>query len=106
MSKTVEVTLRDGETRRIEAEDGNTLMETLRANGVDEVLALCGGCCSCATCHVILSDQALAALPPISDDEDDLLDSSEHRTANSRLSCQIAIRDLPEVTELRIAPED
>ena len=106
MSKTVEVTLRDGATRQIEAEDGATLMETLRANGVDEVLALCGGCCSCATCHVILSDEALAALPPISDDEDDLLDSSDHRTANSRLSCQIAVRDLPEMFELRIAPED
>ena len=106
MSKTVEVTLRDGGTRRIEAEDGNTLMETLRANGVDEVLALCGGCCSCATCHVILSDEAHAALPPISDDEDDLLDSSDHRTANSRLSCQIAVKDLPEMSELRIAPED
>ena len=106
MSKTVEVTLRDGATRQIEAEDGATLMETLRANGVDEVLALCGGCCSCATCHVILSDEALAALPPISDDEDDLLDSSDHRTANSRLSCQIAVKDLLEMSELRIAPED
>jgi 2Fe-2S ferredoxin len=106
VSKTVEVTLRDGETRQIKAEDGATLMETLRANGVDEVLALCGGCCSCATCHVILSDEALAALPSISDDEDDLLDSSDHRTANSRLSCQIAVKDLPEMSQLRIAPED
>ncbi|WP_126173801.1 2Fe-2S iron-sulfur cluster-binding protein [Altericroceibacterium xinjiangense] len=106
MSKTIEVTLRDGETMRIEADDGLTLMEALRDNGVDELLALCGGCCSCATCHVILPDTVFAELSPPSDDEDDLLDSSEHRTATSRLSCQVSVADLPTPCRLTIAPED
>jgi len=106
VSKVIDVTLRDGETRRIEAEDDLTLMEALRDNGVDELLALCGGCCSCATCHVILPGALFAALPPPSDYEDDLLDSSEHRTPTSRLSCQVSVADLPDTSELSIAPED
>jgi 2Fe-2S ferredoxin len=104
--KTIEVTLRTGSKRQIEADEGLTLMEALRDNGIDEVLALCGGCCSCATCHVILPDEVFAALPAISDDEDDLLDSSVHRTATSRLSCQVSVADLPTNCSVSVAPED
>ena len=43
---------REGEESTIEVEDGLTVMEAIRDNGFDELLALCGGCCSCATCHV------------------------------------------------------
>lgn len=43
---------RAGEERTVEAAAGLTVMEALRDNGFDELLALCGGCCSCATCHV------------------------------------------------------
>ena len=46
------VTTREGETREVEAAAGLTVMEAIRDNGFDELLALCGGCCSCATCHV------------------------------------------------------
>ena len=104
--RTVEVQLRDGSRREIEAEEGLSLMEALRNGGVDEVQALCGGCCSCATCHVIVDEQSFAELPAMSDDEDDLLDSSSHREATSRLSCQIEVTDLAGGTRIRIAPED
>lgn len=104
--KTIEVTLRSGNKRAIETEGDLTLMEALRDNGVDEVLALCGGCCSCATCHVILPEEVFAALPTLSDDEDDLLDSSDHRTVTSRLSCQVSVADLPAKCSVSIAPED
>ena len=46
------VTTREGETSEIDVSDGLTVMEAIRDNGFDELLALCGGCCSCATCHV------------------------------------------------------
>ena len=104
--RTVEVQLRDGSRRAIEAEEGLSLMEALRNGGVDEVLALCGGCCSCATCHVIVDEENFAELPAMSDDEDDLLDSSSYREATSRLSCQIEVADLAAGTHIRIAPED
>ena len=46
------VTDRQGTERAVEADEGLTVMEAIRDNGFDELLALCGGCCSCATCHV------------------------------------------------------
>jgi len=100
------VTNREGETSEIEVEDGLTVMEAVRDNGFDELLALCGGCCSCATCHVFIDDNAGATLPEMSEDEDDLLESSDHRKENSRLSCQIPLT--PELSGLKvtIAPED
>ncbi|MXP40707.1 2Fe-2S iron-sulfur cluster binding domain-containing protein [Altererythrobacter soli] len=104
--KTIDVTLRSGGKREIEVDENLTLMEALRDNGVDEVLALCGGCCSCATCHVILPENVFAALPAMSDDEDDLLDSSDHRTETSRLSCQVSVADLPATCSVSVAPED
>ena len=81
-------------------------METIRASGVDELLALCGGCCSCATCHVYVDPDFATRLSPTSDDETDLLDSSEHRAAASRLSCQIPMSAALDGLTVRIAPED
>jgi 2Fe-2S ferredoxin len=103
---TLTVTSRKGEERSIEAEGGLTVMEIIRDNGFDELLALCGGCCSCATCHVYVDDAFVAKPPEISPDENDLLDSSEHRTARSRLSCQIAFDEALDGLKVTIAPED
>jgi 2Fe-2S ferredoxin len=100
------VTTREGETREVQAEAGLSVMEAIRENGFDELLALCGGCCSCATCHVHVADEWLQMLPPRSDDEDDLLDSSDHRNERSRLACQIAFGDALDGLRVTIAPED
>jgi len=99
------VTNREGETSEIEVEDGLTVMEAIRDNGYDELLALCGGCCSCATCHVVIEDPN-AALPEMSEDEDDLLESSDHRKEGSRLSCQIPLTAELDGLKVTIAPED
>ncbi len=88
---TINVITRDGTATAVEAKEGVSLMEVIRDAGFDELLALCGGCNSCATCHVHIDDASLPKLPAMSADEDDLLDSSEHRNANSRLSCQVPI---------------
>lgn len=97
---------RSGDSREIDAKVGLSLMENLRDNGVDEVLALCGGCCSCATCHVYVDPAFAGATGTVSPDEDDLLDSSDHRTANSRLSCQVAVTDALDGMTVTVAPED
>jgi len=57
------VVLRSGETKTIDAIDGHSVMQSIRDSGIDELLALCGGCCSCATCHVYV-DHAFAGLLP------------------------------------------
>ena len=97
---------RAGEERAVEAGDGLTVMEAIRDNGFDELLALCGGCCSCATCHVQVDPAFADKLPPMSEDENDLLDSSDHRVATSRLSCQIPFTAELDGLRVTIAPED
>ena len=99
------VTGRNGATSTITA-TGISLMEALRDNGHDEVLALCGGCCSCATCHVYIDPEFASVLPPLSADENDLLDGSNHRKETSRLSCQIQLTDKIATLKATIAPED
>jgi 2Fe-2S ferredoxin len=100
------VTTREGETREVEAQAGLTVMEAIRDNGFDELLALCGGCCSCATCHVHVDPEFAGLLPVLSRDEDDLLDSSDDRDETSRLSCQIPFTDALDGLRVRIAEED
>ncbi|QDK35686.1 MULTISPECIES: 2Fe-2S iron-sulfur cluster-binding protein [Sphingomonadaceae] len=100
------VTQRDGSESRIEAQSGLSVMEALRDGGVDELLALCGGCCSCATCHVYVDADFIDRLPPMEEDENDLLDSSDHRIDRSRLSCQLPFGDDLDGLRITIAPED
>ena len=97
---------RDGEESAIEVGDGLTVMEAIRDNGFDELLALCGGCCSCATCHVQVDSAFKDKLPTMSEDEDDLLESSDHRGESSRLSCQIPFTADLDGLKVTIAPED
>ena len=97
---------RDGRETKVAGRDGWTVMEIIRDAGYDELLALCGGCCSCATCHVHVGPGAIDRLPPLGADEDDLLDSSSHRQANSRLSCQIEFGPALDGLRVTIAPED
>jgi ferredoxin, 2Fe-2S len=102
----INVIKRDGSAIAVEAKDGQSLMEVLRDAGFDELLALCGGCCSCATCHVHIDIASLSTLPAMSADEHDLLDSSDHRRANSRLSCQLAVTSDMDGITVTIARED
>ena len=97
---------RAGEESEVDVADGLTVMEAIRDNGFDELLALCGGCCSCATCHVHVDPSFKDRLPAMSADEDDLLESSDHRDANSRLGCQVPFTDELDGLRVTIAQED
>ncbi|MFB0872106.1 MULTISPECIES: 2Fe-2S iron-sulfur cluster-binding protein [unclassified Sphingobium] len=97
---------RAGEEQAVDGDNGLSVMEVIRDNGFDELLALCGGCCSCATCHVYVDPDFAGALPAMSEDENDLLDSSDHRTDASRLSCQLTLTDALDGLRVTIAPED
>jgi 2Fe-2S ferredoxin len=105
MPKLVVVT-RDGSERTVEGDVGLSVMEVIRENGFDELLALCGGCCSCATCHVHVDEEWQSQLPKMSEDEDDLLESSDHRDERSRLSCQIPFTKDLDGLRVTIAQED
>jgi len=96
----------EGAEKTIEAAEGLSLMEVIRDDGFDELLALCGGCCSCATCHVHIDPAFKDKIPAMSEDENDLLDSSDHRDENSRLSCQIPVTDAMQGCRVTLAEED
>jgi 2Fe-2S ferredoxin len=97
---------RAGQEQEVEAANGVSVMEAIRDAGFDELLALCGGCCSCATCHVYVDPAFADKVEKLSEDENDLLDSTDHRTENSRLSCQIHLSDAVSGLKVTIAPED
>jgi 2Fe-2S ferredoxin len=97
---------RAGQKSTIDAQAGLSVMEAIRDAGFDELLALCGGCCSCATCHVQIDPAWTDIVGGPDGDEDDLLESSDHRNAASRLSCQIEMTDKLDGLRVIIAPED
>jgi len=105
MPKLIVVT-REGEEREIEGDAGLSVMEVIRDAGIDELLALCGGCCSCATCHVHVDPDYADRLPAMSDDENELLAISDDRDETSRLSCQIEFSAALDGMTVTIARED
>jgi 2Fe-2S ferredoxin len=80
-----------GGRREIDAPLGVTLMEAARQHGVQGVVALCGGACACATCHVYIDPAWLARLEPREEMEEGMLETAWQPRDNSRLSCQIHI---------------
>ena len=98
------VTTRDGTEKALPAKPGMSVMEIIRDGGVDEVLALCGGCCSCATCHVYVDPDWFERLIPMSEEEEERLDDAMLVKPNSRLSCQILMTDDLDGLRVRLAP--
>jgi len=99
----IHVVTRGGSPIVVKAEPGRSLMETLRDGGIDDIAALCGGNCSCATCHVYLEN---AAVLEVGSDEAEMLDSLMHQKPNSRLSCQVGIVEGMSDLRVEIAPEE
>ncbi len=94
-----------GTTVEIEARSGESLMEAAVDNGVEGIVAECGGSCSCATCHVHIEPDWAERLPPPEPMEDGMLDCVIDRLPSSRLSCQIRVDDSLEGMRVRVAPE-
>ena len=105
MPRVTVVTTRD-EVIEWEASGGGSLMQALKAADVGEVLALCGGNCSCATCHVYVEGVDRDRLPPLSQEEDDLLEGSFHRRPTSRLACQLPFGAAVDGARITIALPD
>jgi len=83
----------DGSRIEVEAENGSTVMENAIMNGVPGIVAECGGACTCATCHVYVDDAWTETVGGPSVMEEDMLDFAFDVRENSRLSCQIKVRD-------------
>lgn len=84
----------DGTKQQLEIPAGKRVMQAAVANGIDGIVAECGGQAMCATCHVYVDDPWVDKFTPISDEEEEMLEETvSERTATSRLSCQLVITD-------------
>jgi len=103
---TIYATDRYGKTRILKAEDGYSLMEILRDEGMG-IEAVCGGQCACATCHCFIDIQWTERLAPAKDDELDLLSSCDYYDeATSRLTCQIPLSQALTGLKVTVAPAE
>lgn len=101
----VHVTQRDGQVLEIAAAPGKPLMFALSEQNTG-VEAICGGCLSCATCHIYVDEAPAASLPPADDAEMELISGLLNARPNSRLSCQIMVTaDLADMA-ISIAPPE
>jgi 2Fe-2S ferredoxin len=92
----------DGARRIIEAPVGISLMEAAKQNAVVGVIALCGGACACATCHVYVDERWIARLRAPEEMEQGMLETAWEPRANSRLSCQVPITADMDGIELKV----
>lgn len=83
----------DGTEHPVDVEAGMSLMEGATLNMVPGVEGMCGGICSCATCHCYLPEELLAKLPEIEKGEEIMLEGAMERRENSRLGCQVFVDD-------------
>lgn len=96
---------RDGKEHVIDAKPGMKLMEILRELDYG-VAAICGGLCSCATCHVFIDEAWVARVPKKQSDEQDLLNElPDYQPATSRLSCQVDFTEALDGLKVTIAAD-
>jgi ferredoxin, 2Fe-2S len=96
---------RDGKEHEVEAKSGLKVMETLRELDYG-IAAICGGMCSCATCHIYIDREWAGKLPAAMSDERELLSELSHHKDNSRLSCQVEMADSLAGMRVTIAPDE
>lgn len=99
----VRVTDRDGRLHILDAPTDMALnmMEVCKMHQLP-VEGTCGGMALCASCHMyVLSNHEL---PDPSADEEDMLDQAFFVKCNSRLGCQIKIREELDGLEVQLAP--
>jgi ferredoxin, 2Fe-2S len=90
----------------LDLRQGESLLQLLQDGGVS-VAAVCGGCMSCGTCHVLLPPDLFARLVPPSPDETILLEESRHYRADaSRLACQIVVDPMLGGATVTVAPDE
>lgn len=82
----------NGTEHTVDVPEGTTLMEGAVNQGIDGIVAECGGSCACATCHVYVENDWIDKLPTMDSIENDLLEfPASPRERGSRLSCQLVV---------------
>ncbi len=83
-----------GAQHTINVQNGDSVMRGAVDNGIEAIVAECGGGLACATCHCYIDDSWIGRVGGAVGPEADMLQSaSAEVTPNSRLSCQVVVRD-------------
>ncbi len=86
-------------------EEGISLMELGRRNGVAGIMGDCGGGCACATCHVYVDEVWWDKVGMPDDVEFAMLDMvADVMKETSRLGCQIRMSPDLDGLEVTVAP--
>ncbi len=93
-----------GDIRRVEASEGETLMQAAVRHQVEGIEAACGGSMSCGTCHAWISEPWSTALPQPEEGERSILDFGVHIRPQSRLTCQIQVSAILEGARIEVPP--
>jgi 2Fe-2S ferredoxin len=101
----IKVTDLDGQEHELQASPDSVLMELLREQDWG-IAALCGGMCSCATCHVYLDETWQESFPVRESDEEELLELLDYFQPDSRLSCQLRLQAAHDGLKVTLAPEE
>ena len=83
----------NGTREILEVPVGTSVMRGAILNGIDGIVAECGGSCTCATCMVYVDEAWVDRVGKRSEEEEDQLDFAFDVKPNSRLSCQIKVTE-------------
>ena len=83
----------DGTSHKVEVDEGSNVMQGAVDNLIKGIVAECGGCCSCATCHCYVDDAWADKIEPADSMEQEMISCVAFQQENSRLSCQIEVSD-------------
>lgn len=95
-----------GEHATVSGSSGDSLLQILLEAGAEGIGGLCGGSCSCGTCHIYVEKTFFDRLAAATPDEHSLLDCSDYRLPTSRLACQILFDDRLDGMTVTVAPQD
>ncbi len=106
LGSTVKVTFvnadRNGAVLTADATVGDTLLETAWKAKPDMLEGACDHCVACSTCHVYIAEPWKGKLNPPTDEELDMLDLAFEPTDDSRLACQVLIREPLDGLQVRV----
>lgn len=94
-----------GEEHTVDVDESMSLMEGSTINLLPGIEGMCGGMCSCCTCHVYIDENWASKCNPISEGEKNLLEGSKHRNDSSRLGCQVIVTYEMEGMRVHLPPD-
>ena len=97
---------REGKKTALDIEEGTTIRDAIEEKLSPDKYGVCGGICSCGTCHVHVTPNDFEKLKAVEEDEiSTLKEEAIKPTAYSRLGCQVELKKEHNNITVTIAPD-